>query len=134
MISTTKFNNEDYSIIKDWWADSGCPVPHLTQLQTPGWIGYHNETPVCAVFADRSDSVPVAFLEHIITNPEVKSPMRKLKVVTAMMDRVIGELDNNGYQIIRGTTWSKTLAKICKKRWGFQIIDDKSVNMSLLLS
>jgi len=53
--------------------------------------------------------------------------------VVAMMERILKDLSDDGYQIIRGTTWSLTLAKICKKRWGFEIIDEESVNMSLLL-
>jgi hypothetical protein len=50
-----------------------------------------------------------------------------------MMDHMLDILECDGYQLIRGTTWSDTLAKICKKRWGFEIIDDNSINMSLLL-
>jgi len=133
-VSTTKFEDKDYETISQWWRDSGCPVPHLSQLQTLGLVTSVDGEPVCAVWAYKSEGVAVAFLEHLVTNPAFKSPIRKLRAVTAMMDMVIGELDTDGYQIIRGTTWSKTLAKICKKRWGFQIIDDKSVNMSLLLS
>lgn len=130
---TTTFKDEDYDILKTWWKETGCPVPHLSQLQTLGVIGYDGDTPACAVFAYKSDGVAVAFLEHLITNPEVTSPMRKMQAVTEMMDRVLDELDADGYQVIRGTTWSLTLAKICKKRWGFQIIDEESVNMSLFL-
>lgn len=130
---TTIFKNRDYDTLKSWWEEAGCPVPHLSHLQTMGVIGYDGDTPACAVFAYKSDGVSVAFLEHLITNPAVKSPMRKMKAVVGMMERVLNELYDEDYQIIRGTTWSLTLAKICKKRWGFQIIDDESVNMSLFL-
>lgn len=130
---TTLFTDRDYDTLKSWWKETGCPVPHLSQLQTLGVIGYDGDTPACAVFAYKSDGVAVAFLEHLITNPAVKSPMRKLRAVTGMMEFILDELEADGYQIIRGTTWSLTLAKICKKRWGFQIIDEESVNMSLFL-
>jgi hypothetical protein len=80
-----------------------------------------------------SQGVAVAFLEHLVTNPDVKSPMKKMRAVQYMMDHMLDILECDGYQLIRGTTWSDTLAKICQKRWGFEIIDDNSINMSLLL-
>ena len=130
---TTLFTDRDYDTLKSWWKETGCPVPHLSQLQTLGVIGYDGDTPACAVFAYKSDGVNVAFLEHLITNPAVKSPMRKIKAMNGMMEFILDELEADGYQIIRGTTWSTTLARACKKRWGFQILDVDSVNMSLFL-
>jgi len=50
-----------------------------------------------------------------------------------MMDRMLSILREDEYQIIRGTTWSKTLGKICAKRWGFEIIDNNATNLSLML-
>jgi len=133
MVSTTKFEDKDYGTISQWWRDSGCPVPHLSQLQTLGLVTSVDEEPVCAVWAYKSEGVAVAFLEHLVTNPAFKSPIRKLRAVTAMMDRILSILREDEYQIIRGTTWSKTLGKICAKRWGFEIIDNNATNLSLML-
>ena len=132
-MKTRLFTNNDHKMISNWWLETGCPVPHLSQLQTIGVIGYADNEPACAVWAYKSEGVAVAFLEHLITNPAIKSPMAKMRAVVAMMERILKDLSDDGYQIIRGTTWSLTLAKICKKRWGFEIIDEESVNMSLML-
>ena len=133
IVSTAKFTDKDYETISQWWEDSYCPVPHLSQLQTLGLVTSVDGEPVCAVWAYRSRGVAVAFLEHLVTNPAFKSPMGKLRAVQGMMDKMLSILREDEYQIIRGTTWSKTLGKICKKRWGFEIIDDNCTNLSLML-
>ena len=121
-------------MVQKWWVASGSPVVNLSQLQTIGLIGYTSDNePACALWAYRSKGVGVAFLEHLVTNHKVKSPMKKMKAVQYMMDHMLDILQQDGYQMIRGTTWCDTLAKICEKRWGFQIIDDNSINMSLLV-
>jgi len=132
---TRLFKDSDYEMVQKWWVASGSPVVSLSQLQTLGLIGYTSDNePACALWAYRSKGVGVAFLEHLVTNPKVTSPMKKMKAVQYMMDHMLDILKMDGYQMIRGTTWCDTLAKICKKRWGFEIIDDNSINMSLILN
>lgn len=133
VFSTTKYEREDYTYLRNWWVESECPVPHQSQLDTLGYIGWLNDVPVCAVWAYKSEGVAVAFLEHLVTNPEVSAPFAKLQAVKLMMDHILADLKNDGYQLIRGVTWSPVLAKICKKHWGFNLIDDKAQNMSLMI-
>jgi hypothetical protein len=127
------YKDSDYEMVAKWWDVSGCPIVAPSQLETLGMIGYEGDTPACAVWAYMSQGVAVAFLEHLVTNPEIKSPMKKMRAVQYMMDHMLDILQCDGYQLIRGTTWSETLAKICKRRWGFDIIDSNAHNMSLLL-
>lgn len=129
-----QFEDQDYGLVSDWWKAAGNPCVALSQLQTKGFIGYTDDNePACAVWAYMSKGVGVAFLEHLVTNPDVKSPMAKMRAVDQMMERMLDELCMDGYQMIRGCTWSPTLAKICKRRWGFEIIGTDYTNMSLML-
>lgn len=123
----------DYDTLADWWTENDCPSPHPSQLQTLGVIGYADSEPACAVWAYLSKGVPVAFLEHFVSNPDVTSPMKKMRAVVNMMDKMLEELSDEGYQLVRATTWSKTLGRVCKKRWGFQVIDDGATNLSLIM-
>ena len=133
-MKTRLFTNNDYEMLSNWWLEAGCPVVSLSQLQTIGLIGYTDENePACAMWAYRSEGVGVAFLEHLITNPNVKSPMKKIRAMHYMVDQLINILKTDGYQMIRACTWSGTFAKACKKRWGFEIIGDNYNNMSLIV-
>ena len=123
----------DYPVVADWWTENNCPTPHSTQLQTLGVIGYADGEPACAGWAYMSKGVPVAFLDHFITNPDITSPMKKMRAVVSMMETILDELSEDGYQLIRATTWSETLGRVCHKRWGFQVVDDGATNLSLLL-
>lgn len=127
------YTESDYDMLASWWERQGCPIPHSSQLMTLGVIGYANDVPVAAVWGYMSKGVPVAFLDHFITNPDVKSTSTKLRGVTRMMDRMLDELVEDGYQLIRATTWSKTLGKVCARKWGFEVIDNESTNLSLLI-
>lgn len=123
----------DYKMLQRWWVASGCPVVDASQLETLGMIGYTEDNePACAVFAYLSFGVGVAFLEHFITNPELKSPIKKLKASEYLLNHMLGTLEEDGYELIRMSTWSKTLAKVCQKRFGFQLIGDGYHNLSLL--
>ena len=131
---TRLFKDSDYDMVSRWWVGTGCPVVSLSQLQTMGLIGYTDENePACAIWAYRSKGVGVAFLEHLITNPKVKSPMKKIRAMHYMVDHLIDILKLDGYQMIRACTWSETFAKACQKRWGFQLIGNNYNNMSLLV-
>jgi len=132
-MKTRAYKESDYDMIKQWWLEAGCPAPHPSQLETTGVIGLVDDQPVCAVWIYRCIDVPIAWLEHFVTNPLGGAAMRKMKAVIAMMDKVMSILKEDGYQMIRATTWSSTLGKVCKKRWGFQIIDGESTNMSLII-
>ena len=128
------YTEQDYDMLADWWRGSFCPVPHKTQLETLGYIGYNNDKPMCALFAYRCKDVPIAFLEHFITTPEDYTAMQKMKAVVSMMDAMLDHLGEEGYVMVRGTTWSKTLGRVCNRRWGFEIIGDGCTNMSLMLN
>lgn len=128
------YKESDYDMLSRWWRESHCPVPHKSQLDTLGYIGYNNDTPMCAVFAYMCKDVPVAFLEHFVTSPDGFTTMQKMKAVLSMMDAMLNKLAEEGYAMVRGTTWSKTLGRVCHRRWGFEIIDDKCTNMSLLIN
>lgn len=134
IINTKNYKKSDYPELSRWWKESCCPIPHESQLDTLGVIGYQQNTPTCAVFAYRCSDVPIVFLEHFVTNPDVEGAMVKMKAVLEMMSSILGQLEEDGYQMVRGTTWSKTLGKVCKRYWGFQIIDDGCTNMSLMLN
>ena len=127
------YTSADYDTLANWWEGNNSSTPHSSQLMTLGVIGYVDDVPVAAVWGYMSKGVPVAFLDHFITNPDVKSTSTKLRGVTRMMDRMLDELSEDGYQLIRATTWSKTLGKVCAKKWGFEIIDNESTNLSLLI-
>lgn len=132
-MNTRIYKESDYDEIKHWWLEAGCPAPHPSQLETTGVIGLVDDQPVCAVWVYRCIDVPIAWLEHFVTNPAGGSAMRKMLAVIAMMDEAMSTLKDEGYQMIRATTWSSTLGKVCEKRWGFQIIDEESTNMSLIV-
>lgn len=132
-MNTRKYINSDYDELKHWWTDAGYKAPHPSQLDTTGVIGMVDDQPVCAVWIYRCLDLPIAWLEHFVTNPAGGDAMRKMKAIIAMMDRVFSILKDEGYQMVRGVTWSKTLGRVCKKYWGFEIIDDGCTNMSLIL-
>jgi hypothetical protein len=128
------FKDSDHEMVAKWWKVAGAPVVALSQLQTMGLIGYtSDDEPACAMWVYKSEGVAVAFLEHLVTNPEVTSPMKKMRAVQFMMDFMLEQLYMDGFQMIRGITWSDTLAKICQRRWGFQLIDDNAKNLALIL-
>jgi hypothetical protein len=132
-VNSKIYTSSDLDTLASWWSDNDSVTPHESQLSTLGVIGYVDDVPVAAVWAYMSVGVPVAFLEHFITNPDVKSTSTKLRGVTHMMDRILDELSEDGYQLIRATTWSKTLGKVCARKWGFEVVDNESTNLSLLI-
>lgn len=128
------YKKSDYPELARWWREAWCPIPHESQLDTIGYIGYYRDVPLCAVFAYRCKDVPVAWLEHFITNPDCESAMDKMRAVRAMMDSMLTQLADEGYAMVRGVTWSETLGKVCNRQWGFEIIDKECTNMSLMLN
>ena len=132
-MDTRLFTNKDYDMLSSWWAGNEMPVVHLSQLQTTGVIGYAKGEPACCMFAYKCEDVAIAFLDHFIVNPFIDSMFAKLGAIQSMMDEMLSILKEEGYQLIRAVTWSNTFGKVCKKRWGFELIDDRSVNMSLML-
>ena len=127
-------SDEDYETLRQWWVASDCPVVDASQLKTKGMIVYNDSgDPVCAVFAYLSVGVGVAFLEHFITNPDVTSPIEKLKASDCLLNKMLDDLAHDGYQLIRASTWSETLAKVMEKRLGFQPIGSGYHNLSLIV-
>ena len=124
----------DYEMLQRWWVASGTPVVNASQLETLGMISYTDDNqPACAVFAYLSKGVSVAFLEHFISSPMVKSPIQKLKASDYLLNHMLDILSCDGYQLVRASTWSETLAKVCQKRFGFQLIGNNYHNLSLIV-
>ena len=133
-MKTRLFKDSDYEMIQQWWVANGCPAVNLSQLQTIGLIGYtDDDEPACAIWAYRSEGVGVAFLEHLITSPSIKTPMKKIRAMHYMVDQMINNLKMDGYSMIRACTWSPTFAKACQKRWGFELIGDNYNNLSVIV-
>ena len=133
-MKTRLFKDSDYEMIQQWWVAHGCPAVNLSQLQTIGLIGYtDNDEPACAIWAYRSEGVGVAFLEHLITSPDITTQMTKMRVLRHTVDKMISTLNEDGYSMIRACTWSPTFAKVCQRDWGFELIGDNYNNLSVIV-
>jgi hypothetical protein len=131
---TRLFKDSDYEMVQKWWVASGCPPVNLSQLQTIGLIGYtDDDEPACAIWAYRSEGVGVAFLEHLITSPNITTQMTKMRVLRHTVDQMITTLKDDGYSMIRACTWSPTFAKVCQRDWGFELIGDNYNNLSVIV-
>ena len=132
MTSARTYLGSDYKTLTSWWLAHGCVVPHKSQVDTLGVLGCVDGEPACYVCAYRVVDCPVVFLEHFVANPDV-SAHKIIASVGSMFNLLLRVLKDDGYQMVRISTWSSTLAKVCEKKVGFKKISGEFNNMSLML-
>jgi hypothetical protein len=135
MIQLRDFTADDYPTVETWWAGHGwSPVP-LQILPRLGIIAdmHHGETstPTAAAWLYMDNSVGVAMLEWIVTNPEAK-PRDVLKAITEAVNFIKTRAAELGYTVILATCRQESLSKVLQKR-GFNVTDSGMIHHLALL-
>lgn len=115
-----------YEIVKKWWAAHEWNVIPPRYLPLHGFIVFDDETPICAAWIYRTDSL-FALLEYVVANPEVKGE-RRAKGLDMLIASAKYKAHELGHKSIFMSTDHELLIKRLKKH-GF---DEQNKGMSHL--
>lgn len=78
--------DKDYPILKTWWERRGSEAPHLALLPPMGVVAELDGLPIACAFLYEIRGVALAIVEWEATNPEIKSPILKVKALNTVFD------------------------------------------------
>jgi hypothetical protein len=122
---------EDHATLAQWWEGHGWPVVSAAILPQLGVIAEGDIGDVAAGFAYMDNSVGVAMLEWVVTNPKA-SPMQSLRGINAVVDFLKTEVKTLGYGVMLTSCRQQSLVKVYE-RAGFAKTDENVTHLLTIL-
>lgn len=126
------YTPEDHPMLAQWWEGHGWPVLSPAILPKLGVIAANAEgEDVAAGFAYMDNSVGVAMLEWVVTNPKA-SPMQSLRGINAVVEFLKAEVKELGYGVMLTSCRQPSLVKVYE-RHGFAKTDEGVTHLLTIL-
>lgn len=121
-----------HPVAMEWWESHGWPGVPANILPKLGIRAIDGDRPLAAAWLYMDNSVGVAMLEWIVTNPEL--PARKAAVALArLVDFAKQEAKSLGYSVVLTTCRQESLAKLLE-RAGFHQTDRDVIHLATVLA
>lgn len=121
------FTADDHPMVSEWWSGHGWDVVPLPLLPKLGMIAEHMGHPVAAGWVYLDNSVPLGWLEWLVTCP--KNPPRISAVgLTHLVECLKGIARQIGYPVLLSSCRQESLANLLEKR-GFQRTDENVIHL-----
>jgi len=114
---------KDYATVSAWWDAHKFPVVPAAVLPKLGIMAFDEQKEgICAGWLYMDNSVGVAMLEWVVTNP-AQTPLRTVKGLNALVDFMESEAARMDYGVILTSCRQESLGKLFE-RHGFKMTDE----------
>lgn len=122
---------EDHATLAKWWEGHGWPVLSPAVLPKLGVVAGNDDGDVAAGFAYMDNSVGVAMMEWVVTNPAA-SPMQSLRGINAVVEFLKAEVKALGYGVMLTSCRQPGLVKLYERQ-GFSKTDEGVTHLLTIL-
>ena len=110
-----EYTKDHYQLLAEWWKGHGWDAVPAQVLPKLGVLGTVNDKPCAAGFVYMDNSVGVAMMEWVVTDPSA-NPLNVYKALKEVQEYLCRRVKELGYGVILTSCKQESLAKFYQKQ------------------